>query len=122
MRLGNCIVCFALMILVSNCATSTFTSGKDFDSTKVAQIVKGKTTSDDLLNTFGPPFMKTVISANEEKWMYSFTKGQVEANGFTMDTKAIGTMKTLDVLLKDGVVTNYSYNEGPMPATHSFSQ
>ena len=97
-------------------ATSSFTNGKDFDSTKIKMIEKNKTSQDDIIKMLGQPFYKTVISASEEKWIYTFQQGNVQAQSNLITTKAqtIGTMKTLDILLKDGIVTNFTYNEGPM--------
>lgn len=40
------------------CATAHSTAGRDFDSAKVSQIVKGKTTADEIITMFGTPYSK----------------------------------------------------------------
>lgn len=106
-----------LMIGFIGCAfTNNFSHGRDFDTTKVKEIIKGKATQQEVLNIFGAPFIKTVVSANEEKWMYTYYSGQACAQSYvvTVKSEVTGTMKTLDILFKDSIVSNYSYNEGPM--------
>ena len=107
----------ALLILITGCASTSYTVGKSFSSENVAKIIKGKTTSTQLVQLFGQPYTKSVISANEEKWIYMHTSGTSSAQSyvFTMDVKTTGTQKTLDILLKDDVVINYAFTEGPVP-------
>jgi len=57
------LVTFLNLSLVG-CATSTYSVGKPFPSENVSQIVKGKTTSQDLIRLFGEPFTKTVCKRN----------------------------------------------------------
>ena len=68
---------------LSGCATSSggYSVGRDFNSSAVSQIVKGETTKDDIVRMFGEPFSKTVISENEEKWMYVYDAGTVKVQG-----------------------------------------
>ncbi|MDZ7660846.1 hypothetical protein [Thiohalophilus sp.] len=106
--------------LISGCATSNYSVGNPFPSENVNKIVKGKTTTADLANLFGQPFSKTVISANEEKWMYMHSSGTSTAQSyvFTMDVKTTGMQKTLDILVKDDVVVNFAYTESPVPSVN----
>ena len=62
----------------------------------------------------GGPFNKSLISSNEERWnyFYSTTKSKAQSYIITMDVKTSTHQKTLEVLFKDGVVTNYVFNEG----------
>ena len=64
---------------------------------------------------FGEPFTKTVISETEEKWIYTYGSGTATAQSYVLTTKveSKGNQKTLDVLLKNGIVTNFSFAEGP---------
>ena len=104
-------------MLLAGCASSSYNYGKNFETQNISKIQKGQTTSKDLVSMFGEPFVKTVVSTNEEKWMYIYTKGTAKAQNYivTMKVNATGEQKTLDVLLKDGVVVNYTYNEGQNP-------
>ena len=85
------------------------------------QIAKGETTATNLVELFGEPFSKTVVSGNEEKWIYTYQSGTASAQSYlvTMKTKTEGSMKTLDILLKDGTVVNYTYNEGPIQGSYN---
>jgi hypothetical protein len=110
------LIAFGILALTVGCATSTYTFGRDFPGESANQITKGKTTSADLVKIFGEPFSKNVISATEEKWVYSYGSSTSSAQSYviTMKVKTTGQQKTLDVLLKNGVVVNYVFNEGPM--------
>ena len=104
---------------LSGCATSSYSIGKNFSSENVSQIVKGKTTSEEMINLFGEPYSKTVISATDEKWIYMHSEGTAKARSYivTMDVKTTGTQKMLDVLITDGVVANFTFTEGQNPYT-----
>ncbi|HGO9497348.1 TPA: outer membrane protein assembly factor BamE [Aeromonas veronii AMC24] len=106
---ATCIV-FALV----GCATANMEYGRDFSSAQVTQIKKGETTSSQLISLMGEPFNKSLISSNEERWnyFYSTTKSKAQSYIITMDVKTSTHQKTLEVLFKDGVVTNYVFNEG----------
>jgi hypothetical protein len=105
------------MLFLSGCATSSYSIGKDFSSEKVQEIVKGETTSEELTKMFGEPYSKTVISSTDEKWIYMYTKSESKAQSFivTMNVKTTSAQKTLDVLITNGVVTNFVYTEGENP-------
>ena len=112
-------ILLSIFFVLSGCATSSYSTGRDFDSSLVNQIVKGETTRADLLQMLGQPFSKTVMSENEEKWIYMYSSGTAKAQSyvFTMKVESTGRQKMLDILLRDGIVTNYTYNEGPMPGS-----
>ena len=112
-------ILLSIFFVLSGCATSSYSTGRDFDSSSVNQIIKGETTKADLLQMLGQPFSKTVISENEEKWIYMYSSGTAKAQSyfFTMKVESTGQQKMLDILLRDGIVTNYTYNEGPMPSS-----
>ena len=112
-------ILLSIFVVLSGCATSSYSTGRDFDSSSVNQIIKGETAKADLLQMLGQPFSKTVISENEEKWIYMYSSGTAKAQSyfFTMKVESTGQQKMLDILLCDGIVTNYTYNEGPMPGS-----
>ena len=68
-----------------------------------------------LIFGFGEPFTKTVLSETEEKWLYTYSSGTASAQSyvFTMKVESTGRQKTLDILLKNGVVTNFTFTDGP---------
>lgn len=101
---------------LSGCATSTYSVGSDFNGEAVSTIHKGQTTTDDLVKAFGQPFSKTLISENQEKWTYMYSYAQTHAQSlvFSMQVQTVGTRKTLEVLIKNGVVENYTYSSTPL--------
>ena len=113
------ITLIVFVLLISACATSEYKYGKDFSSQNVQKIEHGKTTKQDLINYFGEPFQKSVISANQEKWMYMYTSGQAKAQSYVFSTKvqSTGSNKMLDVFLENGVVMNHTFTEGQNPYT-----
>lgn len=115
MKYLNLVIIALFIFALNGCATSSYSVGKDFSTESVSKIEKGKTTSSDLLAMFGQPFSKSVISENQEKWLYTYASGIAKAQSYvvTMKAETNGTQKTLDILLKDGVVTNYTFTEGP---------
>lgn len=108
-------VIVAISLTAAGCATSSYSVGRDFSTENVNKILKGKTTGNDLLQMFGEPFSKTVLSETEEKWLYTYSSGTASAQSyvFTMKVESTGRQKTLDILLKNGVVTNFTFTDGP---------
>jgi hypothetical protein len=106
-----------IIFLLVGCVTSSFKVGNDFSSANVSKIVKGKTSSNEMISLFGEPFTKSVISATDEKWIYIYSNGTAKAQSYivTMKVETTGTQKTLDVLITDGVVSNFTYTEKDNP-------
>jgi hypothetical protein len=119
MKLRLITIVSLIILSLSGCATSSYSVGKSFPSENVSQIVKGKTTSEEMVSLFGEPYTKTVISATDEKWVYMHSEGTAKAQSYivTMDVKTTGTQKMLDVLITDGVVANFAFTEGQNPYT-----
>ncbi len=67
-----------------SCATgATTTTGRDFDNSHASQIVKGKTTADEIVVMFGTPFTKQPEGDDGEKWVYSYGTSTARSQGFT---------------------------------------
>ena len=115
MRLPTIAVVLAVCAALTACATHTTTAGKDFDTSKVAEIRKGITTSKDLVAMFGQPYRTTVKSESEVLWLFSWAKGTSKSSmGWTSpNVKTMGYKKNLTVLLNADVVVNYTLDEGP---------
>jgi len=101
-----------LLLNLAACATSSYSVGKPFPSDQVATIKKGETTTTEILAKFGEPFSKSAISATQEKWLYSYVEGSANVN--LGQVKSTGTQKTLDLLLDNEIVVNYTFTEGPV--------
>jgi len=106
------------LLLLLSCATSNYKIGNDFSSDNVKKIVKGKTTSNELVVLFGQPFTKYVMSETETKWTYTYHQGTSTAETYIVTTqvKTTGTQKTLDILLKNGIVSNFTFTESDIPS------
>ena len=115
----NLIVMLAVCLLLGGCATSHYIAGRDFPSANVASITKGKTTTSELKSIFGEPYAKSAVSETDEKWIYTYTNGSAHVQSYvvTMKVTTTGTQKTLDVLIRNDVVINYTFSEGPAPGS-----
>lgn len=113
------IAAIGMCIALGGCATSHYTAGRDFPSASVTSITKGKTTTSELKSLFGEPYAKSAVSETDEKWIYTYTNGSAHAQSYvvTMKVTTTGTQKTLDVLIRNDVVINYTFSEGPAPGT-----
>ena len=121
MKIYRLIAALLIVQVLAGCATSNYSVGMEFDSTNVEKIEKGVTKSSQLVEWFGEPYTKTVISGTEEKWIYMYSSGTATASSgiLTMKLENSGTQKTLDVLISNGVVVNYAYSEGNSPYNYS---
>lgn len=92
----------------------TFDDGFDFPSENVNKIIKGKTTGDEIIKMFGGPLEKDEILENVEQWRYFYLTGvEIKENGLLTDEEqSTRWHKMLVILLKDGVVTDFTYTEG----------
>jgi hypothetical protein len=114
------VVAFVLLVL-AGCTfgfhRSSHNDGFDFPSENVSRIIIGKTTDDELIQMFGGPLAKYEVSENEERWKYSYSTGtEIEEQVFLTDTvQSTSHQKTLDILLKNGTVTNFTYAESSVP-------
>ncbi|HEJ7888738.1 TPA: hypothetical protein SMI07_000732 [Serratia liquefaciens] len=98
--------------VLSGCVyRSTAEAGKDFDQTKISSIQKGKTTESDLLSSLGEPVKKEVVSAEETKWIYEKVTSTAAVKVFSTKPRIDTKRKALEVLLKNGVVTNYAFTD-----------
>lgn len=101
-------VLVVLTCTMFGCATVSHTIGRDFSTETVSKIEKGKTTTNELVVLMGQPFAKAVMSANEEKWTYTYINSSASAQSYIVTTKVetTGVQKVLDVLVKDGVLVD----------------
>ncbi|MBD1583467.1 hypothetical protein [Pseudoalteromonas sp. S16_S37] len=111
---NKAVTCFFLAVLASGCAKSSYTVGVDFSSDDVKKIEKGKTETSELVMLFGEPFSKVVLSETDEKWLYTHSSGTANVQSYiiTANIETKGIQKTLDILVRNGVVINYTYSEG----------
>jgi outer membrane protein assembly factor BamE (lipoprotein component of BamABCDE complex) len=83
-------------------------TGRDFDTSKVRQIVRRKTTEKQILAMFGTPLRKYPVQSSGEGWTYTFQ---------TAAATTPGHRKNLTILFNmNKVVLNYSLRQGLVPA------
>lgn len=107
---------FVLAIaMLAGCATSTVTTGRDFDTTKVPQIEKGKTTDAELTAWLGAPYQKAVLGDGSEIWTWSFMTNKARAQSYVVSTnvKVDTVSKRLLATIREGVVESYSFTAAP---------
>jgi hypothetical protein len=111
--IGHFLLLFVL-VAVSGCGTTT-TTGRKFDASKIHDIQKGVTTSEELIRLLGEPLSKSATSANQAVWEYSWKKATTETKSSPEGpvTTIDGDKKTLTVSIKNGVVINYVYKDEP---------
>lgn len=111
---------FAVLALLTACASATFTQGREFSTDNIGKIVKGQTTDAQMLQLFGPPYSRTVLADGTESWLYTYTLGESTAHVylFYSSVHTTGTQKVLNVTLNKGLVTNFSYTEGAAPGSN----
>lgn len=105
---------FALILFfIFGCATANYNLGKDFDQTKTSQIIKDKSTKDEIAKLFGQPYSKNVTS-EKETWKYFYQQITSSAQSFLVTTVKTNTqVKSLDVVFENGIVKDYSYTFQP---------
>ena len=104
----------ASVALVCSCASV----GKNFDSTKVSQIIKGQTTEAELVKMFGPPSQRAINSESGTALTWLYSEARVKGESFIPIAGAFvggatSRTKTLIVSLdRAGKVSSYTYSGG----------
>ncbi|HAP67152.1 MAG TPA: hypothetical protein DCQ99_04980 [Nitrospinae bacterium] len=88
---------FLLLFIFSGCATV----GEDFNIAFVKQIEKGKTTKQEIINSFGLPFRKG-IDNGDITWTYVYNKWSAGGTTYSKDLYIIFD--------KYGIVRSYVFN------------
>lgn len=96
---------------------SAYDDGFDFPGENVHKILQGKTTGDELIQLFGGPLEKYEVSESEEVWKYYYSSGTEFVQKGLLSDGAYTTRqdKTLDIQLKNGTVTSFTYIDNHEP-------
>ena len=102
------------MLLLANCMSTTSTSGRLIDETKISQIVKQKTTIDDIISLFGAPQDQTTMQDSTiYLYKYCVSKGKGIYTGYTASSKTKEVCDELSVVFdKTGHVKTHSFQKG----------
>src|SRR5271167_670821 len=115
MNKAKILLVFVIAVALIGCASKTIKSGREFDVAKIGNIHKGVTTSDELARLLGQPYSKSVQSADVVAWNYFWKKGTATttrgADGPVVTSQ--GAKRTLEVLIRNGVVVDYNYRDDP---------
>jgi hypothetical protein len=129
MKLVGMVVVFSIMFLGA-CTPPIkrqSTVGVPIEKAKVDLIVKNETTETEIQAMFGSP-MNKVLLGDQEMWMYMYQSADSQTDitrellktGSEITVK--GIYQKLDVYIKEGIVSNYLYNDAPMPTMQGVVQ
>lgn len=124
MRITTYIVLSLICAMLMGCAMEmvTVTDGKYYISMNKGYTIKqGVTTTSELIAMFGQPYSKSIKSADEVEWLFHYVTVTSPTSFVTTtapndniawhDVK--GYRYLLKVIIRDDVVIDYHYNEGP---------
>jgi outer membrane protein assembly factor BamE (lipoprotein component of BamABCDE complex) len=120
-RRANLLAVLCISAALLGCATAHSTAGRDFDDSKVSLIVKGKTTTADLIAMFGQPYSKRPQGDDDQIWTYSYADATAHAQAGPFGVRNVDTTgykKNLFIIIKsDNTVRNFTLDEGPLDRT-----
>ena len=109
-NLSKILVLLFSILALSACSQKNFLEqGTPLSHEKVDKIVEGSTTEVQLLHIFGEPASKVVLNANESKWTYTYLRKSSTNNIIFGETQYDIVEGTLEVVIKQGVVTWFNY-------------
>ena len=108
-------VFLGLCLCLWGCVWAHYTEGSVFDASDINQIVKGKTTTTDLMNILGTPYSKTPEADGGEQWNYFCSHNFASlgaAPAFIVENSKRQTNDLVILINKDKVVVDYKLSEG----------
>ncbi len=104
MKLVGMILMVLLLAFAVSCGP-TIKQGKEFDSAKRSELIKGQTTEQEVLKILGAPFKTEKSPSGAPRYIYqSYNEEYVH-----WYTPSRYDKRTLMVDFKDGIVQNYVY-------------
>lgn len=101
--------------LQQGCAFGTQHTGRPINDSKVSQIVKGKTTIDDVITLFGAPQQQTEMAGNV-LYIYRYTENKQRAFYFPYTSTSSGEETSDELTITfdkaTGTVKTYSMQKG----------
>ena len=111
---------FGFCLCLGGCAWNHYTEGTVFGASEISQIVKGKTTTTDLMNIFGTPYSKAPGTDGGEQWSYYCSHNSDVAGGVPNLVVEQTTKKQQNITIiinKDKVIMDYRVSDGPIVKT-----
>jgi outer membrane protein assembly factor BamE (lipoprotein component of BamABCDE complex) len=114
-NVGSMLLLIVLSLLLSDCATSKQTSGRQIDEVKVSQIKDGATSLNDIISLFGAPQTTSSIG-NKTLYIYKYCVS--EGSGiYTAYTSSVNRTESCDELVitfnQDAKVEAHSFQKDP---------
>lgn len=100
-----------LVVLLTACATNKSTTGRPIDDSKISQIVKGKTTQEQIIELFGMPQTTSEMNGNPVlTYSYSQTKGSTAYMPYHTSGKSDTTSDELTIIIDKATDTVKTYS------------
>ncbi len=114
---GNTFTFFAFLLLIG-CAHITV--GTELDRNKTDQIVKGKTSKEEIEKIFGEPTEK-ITEAGLERWIYvnRITSASPRPDWLGLSYRGDTKEKTLAIIFEQDTVKDFSFSETSKPFVSS---
>jgi outer membrane protein assembly factor BamE (lipoprotein component of BamABCDE complex) len=98
MKTIHVILTCLVMTLLAGCAFNKQVSGRPIDDAKVAKLVRGETTVEQVIELFGAPTSQSAVGGNI---LYTYTYSQTKGSAFTWGygTTSSGTTTSDDLTL-----------------------
>jgi hypothetical protein len=93
-RCAKLLPTLCLTVALLGCATAHSTAGRDFDTQKASQIVKGTTTSGEVVALFGEPYSRQLKDSDTVMWLYSYADVTAHANARPFGVRKVETTGT----------------------------
>lgn len=117
MKARHALLIMAIAAVSGGCANTMVATkyGREFDTTKIAQLQKGVTTVAQVLDFFGEPVVKHVTGVDGEIWVYSdvTVNARFTDNSFSREVNQSSLMKRLELLIRNGVIEAFTFTTGP---------
>jgi len=101
------IILFLVLSLLCVGCTHIRIQGTDIDLSKIAQIKKGETSKDQVVELLGNPTDKSLVPSGQIKWTYVYSYTEVESNFWTDNTYIKSLLKKkIEILFDDDIVSD----------------
>lgn len=116
-------VALAILPLASCTVYGNKSIKEESQQTVAANIIKGKTTQQEIINKYGEPQTRAMIDG-KETWSYSVTSGKSSITSYipivSMFTNgATANIKSMDIWFKGNVVEGYNFVQTSSTASTS---
>jgi outer membrane protein assembly factor BamE (lipoprotein component of BamABCDE complex) len=98
------LILLILLVFTFSCGQSVV-QGRKIDTAKVSALIKGETTTDEVVQTLGKPDKIEKMESGDEKYFYAYH----EEKYIRWNVLPEETNQNLEITIKDGKVKDYQY-------------